>query len=141
MHTFDAQQVEGRKATGKPERAREMQADSGPSIIDHFQYAGLHEPASSEAYGILHALSSEALLLSSHYISETMAASRDQPSSCYVQLRNLLAGPETSGVKYKSGTAAAFIVGAGPAAREAVPALHQLGLSPIFILHYDSGEM
>lgn len=64
-----------------------------------------------------------------------------EPSKCYTALRALLAAPGDNGTKYKQSTAAAFIVGAGQAAREAVPALHKLGLAPIFILHYDSGEM
>lgn len=63
------------------------------------------------------------------------------PSKCYEQLRKLLGNNEDSGTSFKPDSAAGFIVGAGDAAREAVPALHKLGLSPIFILHYDSREM
>lgn len=70
-----------------------------------------------------------------------MTDQQDAPSKCYSQLRALLAASSDNGTKYKQDSAAAFIVGAGPEAREAVPALHALGLAPIFILHYDSGEM
>jgi hypothetical protein len=63
-------------------------------------------------------------------------------SKCYDQLQDLLqVDREGDGTSFKENTAAGFIVGAGRAAREAVPAMHKLGLSPIFILHYDSGEM
>lgn len=60
---------------------------------------------------------------------------------CYGQLRDLLGNSQENSTSFKKDTAAGFIVGAGSAAREAVPALDKLGLNPIFILHYDSGEM
>lgn len=64
-----------------------------------------------------------------------------QSQDCYEQLRDLLGNNQDSSSSFKKDTAAGFVVGAGAAAREAVPALNKLGLSPIFILHYDSGEM
>ena len=71
-------------------------------------------------------------------MSEEVDAS---PSRCYEQLRELLGNNNDNGTAFKPDAAAGFIVGAGDAAREVVPALHKLGLSPIFVLHYDSGEM